>query len=286
MATATGRFTVVKFVPDSVRFEPVNVGIVVETVDDIVTRMADSVDPRIRFADPYVDMKSLVEFLNEFDAAKITSEGPSVVAHLTNGSTSIPNFFFDLPRSIDATQLSAEQAADVLYDRLVRRSFESPPGFVRPQSPTAARTALRKAFQSQRLIGSRVRSAVRTTGRSGVEWDMDFEYLADELVFVQTATTGLKEDLRRREHAFSAFSALVDTTTEPGVRGLLASDESPERDEISGLIASMASAHGFEFVGGQRAFVALALRVRDTARELPQQVSPTDVETRQLSLLA
>jgi hypothetical protein len=268
MPSDVGQFTIVKFVPDSVRFEPINVGVVVEADDQVVTRMAEVLDPRIRFADPYADLKSLLEFLGTFDAADVPHEGRSVVTHLAAGKSEFPNFYFDRARPIDSTQLKARDAAQILFDRLVRRSFEPPQGFVRPASPTAARTALRRAFQSLRVLGSRVRPAVRTLGLSGIEWELDFEFLTSDLERVQTATTGLKEDLRRREHAFSAFAALVDTTQQPGVIGVLASDEPPERDDLSGQLASMAGAHGLEFVGGQRAFLTLARRVSETAKPI------------------
>lgn len=283
-----GQFTVVKFVPDSIRFEPVNIGVVLETGSDVITRMAESVDPRIRFADPFADVRSLSEFLGEFDASSLEVGGQSVVNELTTGAIAYPNLFFDTPRPVDASKLSVDRIADALFDRLVRRTFASPSGFQRPASPTAARTALKRAFQSMKLLDRQVRLGVAVRGRSGVEWDMDFEYLTTHLHFVQTATTGLREDLRRNEHAFRAFAALVDTTSVPGTSGILATDEPPSRSDLSGQLAQLAEAHGLKYLGGQRAFLELAQEVKNAAQPIatgPERVALMTDESGQLLLL-
>lgn len=284
MAAQTGQYTVVKFVPDSVRFEPINIGIVLEVGERVVTVMSESIDPRIRYADPYVDVRSLRDFLREFDPRSLVPAEKPVVRTLSAGNVPLANIFFDQSRTFDAEKLGVDEAADLLFGRLVRRTFAKPSGFVRPASPTAARTALRKAFMAARVLGKRVRSDVRTLGKSGVHWDVDFEYLTDQVVLVQTATTGLKEDLRRREHAFSAFAALVDTTTSPGVTGVLAIDEPADADELSGQLAAMAKAHGLDFVGGQRAFLTLARGVSENARTLPPAETPIEHEGPQVLL--
>ena len=272
MSEPSGRFAVVKFVPDSARFEPINVGLVLEAGGRVLTRMAESVDPRIRYADPYADLASFLEFLRTFDAEAAVGTAGSVITALTDGRVAVPNFYFDGAHPFDAAALPIVDAGDVLFDRLVRRTFEAPPGFSRPSSPTAARTALRRAFAGAKALGTQVRPGVERIGASGITWEVDFEYLTREYYLVQTATTGLKEDLRRSEHAFRAFATLVDLTHEPGRVGVLASDESPDRNDLSGQLASMAHAHGFRFVGGQRAMLSLASEVRREAQPISREI--------------
>ena len=244
--------------------------------------MADFVDPRVRYADPYADMASFVEFLRVFDAEAAVGNTDSTIASLTEGRVVVPNFYFDGAHPFDAAALPIEDASEMLFDRLVRRNFDPPAGFSRPSSPTAARTALRRAFVGAKALGTQVRPGVEVVGASGVKWEVDFEYLTRDLCLVQTATTGLKEDLRRSEHAFRAFATLVDLTHEPGRLGVLASDEPPERNDLSGQLASMATAHGFRFVGGQRAMLDLASEVRRDGKAFTTDSPP---KTAQLVLL-
>jgi hypothetical protein len=155
---------------------------------------------------------------------------------------------------------------DALFARLVVRSFALPAGYQKQQGPTMARTLLRGVFEQTKALGLLVRSDVEARGKSGVLWQMDFQYVADDVHLIQTATVGLREDLRRQEHAFRAFAALVDTAATPGIKGVLAADEPAESNEVSGQLRRMALAHGFEYFAGRREFLELASRVAVSAR--------------------
>src|ERR1700716_1609643 len=96
-----GSYVIVKFVPDEVRFEPINVGLVVQVGDEIVTRMSDTVDPRIRFADPYLDLHSLRDFLLSFDARDQLERSSDRAIGELQGST-IPHIYFASPRTVDS----------------------------------------------------------------------------------------------------------------------------------------------------------------------------------------
>ena len=46
--STSGAYSVIKFVPDRVRFEPVNIGLVIQAGEQLITRMSKQIDPRIR----------------------------------------------------------------------------------------------------------------------------------------------------------------------------------------------------------------------------------------------
>src|SRR3989442_115540 len=160
--TSSGRYALVKFVPDAIRFEPINVGLIVELGDRILTRMADAVDPRIRYADPYVDMGSLESFLAEFDAAtyfaSLAKTGRSPIDWLHEHG--LANIYVAAPLPIEAVRTTLEDVMSELYSRLIRRLVERPPDAPRASVSTAARTALREAFRTAGVKQQQVETAV------------------------------------------------------------------------------------------------------------------------------
>lgn len=276
-AKSVARYSVVKFVPDRVRYEPVNVGLVVAVDDQLITRMADVVDPRIRLADPYADVESLRETLATFDAADFAGDARRSSQHVLQWlmNADFSNLVFTAPSEI-AGHSEVDTVVQLLFDRLIARHYVRPMGPWRERSPMAARTALREAFASQKILGVLVEHSVKAPGASGIGWDLDFRYVSDKVTVIQTATTSLREDLRSKEHGFEAFAALIDVKA-PGVHGILAADASPENSEVSGALEQISGAHGIEFVAGQRAFYELARRVRGEAVPLtrPRTMHPT-----------
>lgn len=272
--TIKGRYTIVKFVPDRMRFEPINVGLVAEVGDRVLTLMSQDLDPRIRYADPHADLNSLRSTLAKFDAEAYRTESRSAIDTLTGNGFELNNLWFDNPLEINVSSERFEVVVNALYSRLVERNFSIPAGTMRVVGPTFARSVLRRVFADANALGSLVKADVHATGVSGVEWRVDFQYLADSICLIQTATTGLREDLRRSEHAFRAFSALIDTTTEPGVRGILAVDDRPEVNDASAQLARLAQAHGLEFYAGRKGFLTLAQQVSEEAQLLTSTAAP------------
>jgi hypothetical protein len=266
--TEIGRYSVVKFVPDRIRFEPVNVGLIASFGDRDVAKMSEDLDPRIRFADPYADTASLLHTLRTFDIRDFASADSTGFERLASRSVELPNLYVDRPNELAVDDRSFEVVVEALFDRLVVRRFALPAGFHRQIGPTMARTALRDVFAQSKTLGPIVRADVTTLGKSGVVWNMDFQYLSDQVCLIQTATTGLRENLRRSEHAFRAFAALVDTAHLPGNNGILAVDEPADANEASGQLKLMASAHGLQFFGGRRGFLELAQKVSRDGRPL------------------
>jgi len=287
------RYVVAKFVPDVVRFEPVNIGLVVEIDDRVITKMATDVDPRIRLADPYVDLPSLRDFLTSFDARDYSGKADSSPIEWLQQNR-LPNVYFTKPLEIEASVRGIDDIVNALHARIVDRKFEQPPDLVRSAGVSAARTALREAFRTAGVLGRRVESQVLVRGASGVDWRIDFRYLTESNVnMVEAATTDLQEDVRRKEHAFEAFATLIDVTqgprqaksmtreekidqrTEHPPVGILAVDAKPSENATSELLAHMAEAHGFRFVAGQRAFFDLANGLRDEALPIADSASPS-----------
>jgi hypothetical protein len=112
---------------------------------------------------------------------------------------------------------------------------------------------------------------------------MDFQYLAQDVCLIQTAATGLRDDVRSSEHAFRAFAALIDTSQQPATQGILVVDEPPHANEISGQLYQMAAAHGLEFFAGNRGFLSLADRVSREAQPVVDNV-PTVAAAQPLPL--
>jgi hypothetical protein len=271
-----GSYSVAKFVPDSVRFEPINIGVVLEVGDHLVTQMAADVDPRIRLADPYADLQSLREFLGSFDASSYDEVAGSTGTVAWLHENGLPNVFFSAPRAVDVDVERIDEVMASLQARLVTRAFTRPTEITRAVGTSATRTALREAFKSAGVLKRSVEVEVPLVGASGVEWRIDFRYLTPtDISLVQTATTGLQEELRGKEHGFEAFLALLDTTRRPvagkdqtrsaPTRGTLAVDVYPEENEISSELSRLTSAHGLEFVAGQRGFFKLAQEVQRMA---------------------
>lgn len=263
-------YSVIKFVPDEVRFEPINVGLVVQAGERLITKMAEDVDPRIRLADPYVDLLSLRNTLRSLDVAAVAEEArvPSATALEWLSARGLPNLYFTAPAELDlSADSTAEVAVGLLFRRLVERAYERPPHAPQRLGTTATRTALRRAFAAANVLHSRVQPSARVVGASGEEWIIDFRYLTDSVNLIQTATTDLKDRVRSEEHAYEAFAALIDTTKDPGTAGLVAVDEKPEANRVSGRLAHLADAHGFELIAGQRAFMELAREVRQRAHQ-------------------
>ncbi len=258
----TSRYSLLKFVPDRLRFEPINVGIVVEGAGRVVTRMAGSVDPRVRFADPYADLESLRGFLETFDARSLKPATDQPLLEWLH-EVEIPNIYVTSPLPIDQSA-AVELVADRLFSRLVERNFARPPMSPSAPSHTAARRALLAAFRAEGVLGSKVTSGVKIRGASGVDWTVDFRFATNTLNLVQAATTGLRDNVHGKEHAFEAFASLIDTR-QPGTSGILASDASSEENDVTSQIDKMATAHGIRFVGGRRAFMRLAREVRTEA---------------------
>lgn len=269
-----GRYCVVKFLPDRIRFEPVNIGLIAEFEDQVVTIMSSDLDPRIRYADPHADTRSLLATLVSFDANAYSTASKSGLDRLADGDVVLPNVYVDRPLGMMVTDRSFQLVVDALFARLVTRSFVQPGGYQRQIGPSMARTVLRNVFHQANALGPLVQSSVDAVGKSGVVWQLDFRYLSDELHLIQTATTGLREDLRRSEHAFRAFAALIDTTQLPGVRGILAADEPAESNYTSDQLRRMAEAHGFDFYGGRRGFLSLAKRVTREAKPVSDDSGP------------
>jgi DUF3037 family protein len=269
-ARASASYVLLKFVPDRVRFEPINIGVVVEHRGDVITRMASSVDPRVRFADPYTDVESLRAFLEEFDARPLLEQtsGRPLLDWLHEQE--LPNIYVTSPQPIAEESIAVATVADRLFSRLVDRSFTRPPMSAAVPSRTAARRALMSAFQAEGVLGSKVSAGVKVQGASGVEWIVDFRFATDTINLVQAATTGLRDDLRGKEHAFEAFASLIDTR-EPGTTGILASDALAAENDISSQIDKIAGAHGLRFVGGRRAFLRLAREVRTQGLAVSEQ---------------
>jgi hypothetical protein len=267
-----GQYSLVKFVPDRVRFEPINIGVVLEHDRGVVTRMADDVDPRVRYADPYADLQSLREFLGTFNATVYLGRGrdASVLSWLRDAD--LPNIYFSAPLDVDLTTDTPENVAAILFGRLVQRSFAKPPDMAPVPSRTAALRALREAFKAEGVLDSRVESSVLVAGVSGVEWNIDFRYATDRVNLVQTVSTNLREDIRRKEHAFEAFAALVDTAQSGGVEGVLAADGRPEENPLSAQLALLSAGHGFRLIAGRRSFI-------DLARDVRRGASPTAAKT-------
>lgn len=286
-----GSYSVVKFVPDSVRFEPINIGVVLEVGDHLVTQMADDVDPRIRLADPYADVQSLRDFLSSFDASEYDEVAGSAGTVAWLHENGLPNVFFSAPRGVEVQPDRVDEVMASLQARLVTRTFTRPTELARAVGTSAARTALREAFKSAGVLKKSVQVEVPLIGASGVEWRIDFRYLTrTEVSLVQTATTGLQEELRGKEHGFEAFLALLDTTRHPAAtkqetkaapsRGILAVDVYPEENKISSELSRLSKAHGFGFVAGQRGFFKLAQEVQrsalpnDAAKSEPREATP------------
>lgn len=268
------RYAVVKFVPDRLRFEPINIGIVVEDHGQLMTLMASGVDPRVRFADPYADIDSIRSFLEEFDArAFVEQAGTNSVLDWLHDQD-LPNVYITKPEPIDAAGVPVTAIADALFSRLVERDFARPMMLTPAASRTAARNALLTAFRAEGLVGSKVLPDVVIKGTSGIEWRVDFQFTTDKVNLVQAATTGLREDLRRKEHAFEAFASLIDTKG-PGVTPVLASDALPRENDASLQIRRMADAHGIRFVGGRRAFLRLAREVRNEGLLVTESTEPS-----------
>jgi hypothetical protein len=256
------RYVLLKFVPDRLRFEPINVGVVIQDRGQVITLMATAVDPRVRFADPYADVESLRSFLEGFDARSFVGQtsGRPLVDWLHDQE--LPNIYVTAPLPIDASGVPIMAVAERLFARLVDRDFARPTMMEPGISRTAARRALMSAFQAEGVLGSKVISAVQIKGASGIEWTVDFRFATDTVNLVQAATTTLREDVRRKEHAFEAFASLIDTR-QAGTTAVLASDALPQENDVSSQINQMADAHGIRFIGGRRAFLKLAREVRD-----------------------
>jgi hypothetical protein len=270
VTTPTRRYALLKFVPDRIRFEPINIGVVVEDGDEVITRMASAIDPRVRFADPFADVESLRTFLESFDARDLIgkTEGESVLEWLHNQE--VPNVYVTAPQPIAAETIALESVLESLFSRLVDRNFERPPMPSATASRTVARRALLSAFRAEGVMGSKVSSDVRVRGASGVDWTVDFRFATETVNLVQAASTGLREDVRSKEHAFEAFASLIDTR-EPGVTAILATDALPRENDVSSQIDRIAGAHGIRFVGGRRAFMRLAREVRIEGRPATEQ---------------
>jgi hypothetical protein len=262
-----GSYSVAKFVPDRVRFEPVNIGLVIEAGDRVITRMTEKADPRIRLSDPFADIPSLEHFLKDFDAVTFgeQSGAQSVIEWLHENG--LPNIYFSAPSPIAIGEVQLEALVDRLFQRLIARRFTKPPDWTGSQTHGAARTALGSAFRSAKVLGNKVQSRVSAPGASGVIWDIDFRYLTDmDVNFVQTATTSVREDMRRKEHAYEAFAALIDTTVQhEATVGVLAVDDPPTDNPVSFTLEMMAKGHGLRFIAGQRSFHEYAGEVRRRA---------------------
>lgn len=260
-----GQYSLVKFVPDRVRFEPINIGVVLEHERGVVTRMAEDVDPRVRYADPYADLQSLREFLASFNATVYLGRAPDVSVLNWLRDAELPNIYFSAPLGVDLTADTPEGVAGILFGRLVQRSFAKPPEMAPAPSRTAALRALREAFKAEGVLDTRVEAGVLVQGISGVDWNIDFRYATDRVNLIQTVSTNLREDIRRKEHAFEAFAALVDTARSGGVEGVLAADGRPEENPLSAQLALLSAGHGFRLIAGRRSFIDLARDVRRTA---------------------
>jgi hypothetical protein len=284
------RYAVVKFVPDAVRFEPINIGLVFDEDGRLTTRMAEDVDPRIRLADPYADLQSLRAFLATFDASTYEpsdDRDPLTWLH----QTGMPNIYFSAPFGIETGRTSAQDMIGTLFKRLVARNFSRPPELARVPGVSAARSALREAFRSTGILGKKIETQVPIRGLSGVEWQVDFRYVTNESIhLVEAATTGLHEDIRRKEHGYEAFTTLIDTTRrqlssdEPAVptKGTLAVDASVEESELSAQLSRMAAAHGFRYVAGQRAFYSLAEELVGSALSVNDRAGVPGPQQREL----
>lgn len=270
MTDSKPSYVLLKFVPDRIRFEPINIGVVVEDGDEVITRMASGVDPRVRFADPFADVESLRAFLEGFDARDLIGKtaGDSVLRWL--GNQEIPNVYVTAPQPIAAEAVPLGSVVESLFSRLVDRNFERPPMPGATVSRTVARRALLSAFQAEGVMGSKVSSDVRVRGASGVDWTVDFRFATETVNLVQAASTGLREDVRNKEQAFEAFASLIDTR-EPGITAILATDALPRENDVSSQIDKIAGAHGIRFVGGRRAFMKLAREVRIEGRPTSEQ---------------
>jgi len=267
-------YVLLKFVPDRIRFEPINIGVVVEDGDEVITRMASGVDPRVRFADPFADVESIRTFLEGFDARELIGKtgGDSVLRWL--GNHEIPNVYVTAPQPISVEAVPLGSVVESLFSRLVDRNFERPPMPSATVSRTVARRALLSAFQAEGVMGSKVSSGVQVRGASGVDWTVDFRFATETVNLVQAASTGLREDVRRKEQAFEAFASLIDTR-EPGITAILATDALPRENDVSSQIDKIAVAHGIRFVGGRRAFMKLAREVRIDGRLMTDQPEPS-----------
>jgi hypothetical protein len=279
--STSGAYSVVKFVPDRVRFEPVNIGLVIQAGHQLITRMSKQIDPRIRLADPYAHMDSLKDFLDDFDAAQYATETKSAVEWLhANG---LPNIYFSAPAQIDVSPSDLDALVNSLFDRIVARSFERPSEWVSTQQPSAARTALRSAFHTAKVLNKKVKAEVAVKGASGFIWKVDFRYATGTGVnLVQAATTAVREDVRRKEHAYEAFATLIDTTKGSGAVGILAVDAPGEDGPSAVPLALMTKGHGLRFIAGQKEFYDLAEEIRRTA--LPITRDPNAKALEQLLL--
>ena len=267
--SGSGRFIILKFVPDRVRFEPVNVAVVLELEGRIVTRVADEVDPRIRLADPFLDQDSYDEMLGRL--ATLAPEQTAADELDRLAASPGPNLFASSPSEFVAEPGEVDALADRFFGRYVQRRYVKP--YVARSGPRSAatRSAIRDAFASAG-VQSYVQASVRQQGKSGVDWNIDFRYLTDEVTVIQSATTSLKEPVRNAEHGYRAFSALVDVSLVPGVRGVLALDASPEESELSSQLEQLAIAHGLGFYAGQRQFFELAQDVQRRAQPLSSSI--------------
>lgn len=200
------RYVMLRYLPDPVRSEPVNIGVIVQARDAVRFRvLPDMRRRRFDSTGPLPDMKILEDYLHALFQKQVQEvfmpgKGTQIVDVATEDYLSyvdrVLSRQFELSDPLSAQiPLDSATALETFVARLFERLVAPPGGhpIYRSSGRQRIHTGLRRYFKELGVLGGKVRE--RDTLVGTVKWQVDFSFASDKTVAISTLDLGTKDPI-------------------------------------------------------------------------------------------